>query len=70
MFNSKLQQFYQAPKNTCKLKAFTQSIKIANHVLHTNRHKQTHTYILMHIRLASKKTFHTYPHSVPVRIIV
>lgn len=38
MFNSKLRQFYQTRKNTCKLKAFTQSTKIANHVLHTNIH--------------------------------
>jgi hypothetical protein len=46
MFNSKLRQFYQTRKNTCKLKAFTQSTKIANHVLHTNKqtNKHIHTY--------------------------
>jgi hypothetical protein len=42
MFNSKPRQFYQTRKNTCKLKAFTQSTKIANHVLHTNKHTYIH----------------------------
>jgi len=62
MFNSKLRQFYQTRKNTCKLRAFTQSTKIANHVLHTNTHIHTYQCIYaQHPKRLSIRTMIQHP---------